>query len=270
MTPARRLKFFKLDKVLGGEYNLKMDDEKQIPDKAGQNPTPETEATQGINTTPEAEKKSSDGTGLPRFSLNAAAGQQPTYPPKPQALPAAALQGEVVSEQGLADNGRKEGAGISRVGQKNLAAVYIQGKGGKAGVVVKLSDQEAVVLNSFLMSHSYEVAAKEAGGITVASVKRMLRRPAPKSFLTEVIQKAAVMQNMDAAWLAKEMMGVWEGAITPSDNQMKAAKVIRDLVAPKGYGGVTVNVQQNSSYEMGKEALNAEWTNARAAAAPGV
>lgn len=162
------------------------------------------------------------------------------------------------------------GTGIIKTGRKNFAAIYIQGEKGKAGEVVKLSDQEAVVLNTFLTSHCYEAAAREAG-ITVQSVKRMLRRPAPKSFLAEVIRKAAVMQNMDAAWLGKEMMGVWEGSTKPDEMQMKAAKIIRDLVAPKGHGGVVVNVQQNSSYEgMGKEVLNAEWTDARAAATPGV
>jgi len=154
-----------------------------------------------------------------------------------------------------------------KVGKNRFSAVYVPGKGGKAGEVIKLSEQEAVVLNAFLTSHCYEVAAKEAG-VTVQSVKRMLRRPGPKSHLAEVIRKAAVMQNMDAAWLAKEMVAVWEGSITPNEIQMKAAKIIRDLVVPKTGGGVTVNVQQNSSYEgLGKEALNAEWADARATGA---
>lgn len=196
---------------------------------------------------------------------NSAAGE--LIPPTPHS-PAVAGTSDNPQTASVAPAGVEPG--IVKVGKKNFSAIYIQGGKGKAGEVVKLSDQEAVVLNAFLTSHCYEAAAKEAG-VTVESVKRMLRRPAPRSHLAEVIRKAAVMQNMDAAWLAKEMMGVWEGATTPNDIQMKAAKIIRDLVAPKGGGGVTVNVQQNSSYEgLGKEALNAEWADARATGAPGV
>lgn len=194
------------------------------------------------------------------------------------AVPATVQAGDGVEDTGNAGvqglDGKGAPGGIQKVGRKNFAAVYVQGKDGAAGKVVPLSDQEAVVLNSFLTSHCYKEAAKAAGGITVESVKRMLRRPGPKSFLEEVVRKATVMQNMDLAWLAKEMMGVWEGAIKPTDEQMKAAKIIEHLVTPKAPrgGGVTVNVQQqqNSVYSMGKEALDAEWTDARATADPGV
>jgi len=47
-------------------------------------------------------------------------------------------------------------------------------------------------------------------------------------------------------------------------------KELGRLIAPSG-PGIVINNQQNSVYgNIGKEAINAEWTDARAAAADGV
>jgi len=87
--------------------------------------------------------------------------------------------------------------GISKLGKRNMAAVFLaateeEKKAGLQGKVIEFSDQEAIVLKAFLNTHNYDAAAKEAGGITVASVKRMLRRPNLKRYLAEVIAKVAI------------------------------------------------------------------------------
>lgn len=156
---------------------------------------------------------------------------------------------------------------ITKVGKKNFAAIYIEGGDGKAGEVVRLSDQEAVVLRAFLKSHSYEAAAKEAG-IKKDSVQRMLRRPALKKFLMEVVRKAAIMEGVDASWAIKELIAVWEGVKKPSQMQMEAMKQIGKIITPKGPGIV---IQQNSIYAtMSKEDINAQWVDARTTATDGI
>lgn len=164
---------------------------------------------------------------------------------------------------------------ITKAGRKNLAAVFIaatekEKAAGKTGHVIEFSDQEAVVLKAFLNTGSYEVAAKEAGGIAIKSVKRMLRRPNLKRYLAEIIAKGAMTEGTDKPWLMMSMRRVWEGEIKPSKEMMDAAKIIEKVVNPKG-PGVVINNQQNTMYGgLDKEALDAEWTDAEATAAEGV
>jgi len=165
--------------------------------------------------------------------------------------------------------------GPAKVGRKNLAAVFIaateeEKKAGKTGQIVEFSDQEAVVLKTFLATGSYEEAAVEAGGITIDSVKRMLRRPNLKRYLNEIITKAALVEGTDKPWFTKEMRRVWEGEVKPTREMMDAAKLIEKVVNPRG-PGVVINNQQNSIYgSMNREAVDAEWADARATSAEGV
>ena len=163
---------------------------------------------------------------------------------------------------------------IKAIGKKNLSAVFLaateeERAAGKSGRVIEFSAQEAVVLKVFLSTHDYAATAKEAE-ITVESVKRMLRRPNCKRYLKEVIAKAAIMSGTDQSWMMMELRYVWEGAKKPDQAQMAAMAQMAKLIAPVGKG-VTVNVQQNSFYSnINKDALNAEWDDARAAAVDGI
>lgn len=175
--------------------------------------------------------------------------------------------GECAAERG------KEN-GITKVGKRNLASVYVQvseeeRKAGLKSGIVSFSEQESAVLRAFLRTTDYEKTAAELQ-IKVDSVKRILRRPNLKLFLRGMIEKAAAKELMDEPWVLKELLGVWEEKRVPSDKAMDALKTIAKMLTPKG-AGVTVNVQQNSIYgNMGRGAIDAEWDDARAAAADGV
>lgn len=153
---------------------------------------------------------------------------------------------------------------MAKAGRKNFAAVYLtataaeRAAGGERGTIVEFTDQEALVLTVFLEKRSYAAAATEAG-VTVESVKRMLRRPNLRRYLDEVITKAAVLQGVDKSWLLKEMVGVWEGRMKPSKEMMDAAKLVEKIIAPRG-PGIQVNVQQNSIYGgMSKAEMDSAW-----------
>ena len=192
--------------------------------------------------------------------------------------------------------GADGGIEIKKVGKKNFAAVYIAAteeqrkraaaagaseEDKKLGVsrVVKLSDQEAVVLRAFLDTRDFELAAREAGfkedGVTlrlsVESVKRMLRRPNLKAVLEAEILKATAAEGVGITWVFSEARQIYEGDKVKNDNQIKTLKIIADLVKPRPAGhGVTLAVQQNNinSIYAGKarEATEAELERARAAA----
>ena len=162
---------------------------------------------------------------------------------------------------------------IKKVGKKNFAAVFIEGKDGAAGTVAPLSDQEAIVLRTFIKTRDYAATAKEAGGITVDSVKRMLRRPALKSCLLEAIRRAVVMEHVDLSWTVKEMVDVWEGAKKVDSTQVAMIREIVKIVNPTvPRSGPMVVVQQNNSVYSGKskEVIDADWADARRTATEGL
>jgi hypothetical protein len=195
--------------------------------------------------------------------------------------PAMADQGDKAQPggQGAAPGGQNsvtvkpagDEAGIKPVGKKNLAAVFIAASekekaAGGAGRIVKFSDQEAAVLRSFLRTQNYEETAREVG-IKKDSVQRILRRPNLKLYLEEIIQRAAIAEGTDLQWMLKELRLVWEGQHKADPIKMQAMKQMADLVKPRG-PGLQVNVQQNAFYAgMGKEAIDAEWADARTTAA---
>jgi len=164
--------------------------------------------------------------------------------------------------------------GIKQVGKKNLAAVFIAASekekaAGATGKVVKFSDQEAAVMRSFLRTQNYAETAKEVG-IKEDSVKRILRRPNLKLYLEEIIQRAAIAEGTNLQWMIKELRLVWEGQTKADPIKMQAMKQMGDLIKPRG-PGVQLNVQQNAFYSgMGKEVIDAEWTDARATAVEGI
>ena len=166
-----------------------------------------------------------------------------------------------------------EQAGLTKLGKKNLASVFIQvteaekAKGLKSGIV-NFSEQESAVLRTFIRTADYGKTADELD-LKVESVKRILRRPNLKIFLRGIIEKAAAKELMDEPWVMKELLGVWEEKRVPSDKAMEAMKLIAKMLAPKG-AGVTVNVQQNSVYgNLSRGATDAEWADARATAGEG-
>jgi hypothetical protein len=190
--------------------------------------------------------------------LNETAGSQ--HPPNPPQLPA--VSAPIKSPD------------IKPVGKRNMAAVFIaatdaEKKEGKQGRIVDFSDQEQIILKSFLTTFDYEKVAVEAQ-IKVESVKRILRRPNLKRYLEEIIAKSAIMEGTDIKWIMMELRQVWEGQRVPNAMQMEAMKQMGKILTPKG-PGIAINVQQNSSYgAMSREATDVEWTDARAAAADGV
>lgn len=123
----------------------------------------------------------------------------------------------------------------------------------------------------FLRTQSYQQTAVDVG-IKEESVKRILRRPHMRRFLEEMIERAAIAEGTDLRWYVKELRLAWEGERKLDPLKLQAMKQLGDVIKPKGPGlGVQVNVQQNSYYSgLGKDAINAEWTNARSAAADGV
>lgn len=159
---------------------------------------------------------------------------------------------------------------IKPAGKNNFAAVFIPATDkekvdGKAGRVVSFTDQEAAVLRTFLKTQSYEETAKEVA-IKVESVKRILRRPNLKQYLDEMIARAAINEGTDLRWYIKELRLVWEGEKKVDPVRLQAMKLLGDAIKPTG-PGIQVNVQQNSYYGgLRKEAINAEWTDARATA----
>jgi hypothetical protein len=161
---------------------------------------------------------------------------------------------------------------IKKIGKKNFAAVYIPATekeklAGKCGHVVRLSDQEIVVLRTYLTTHDYEATAKEAG-ITVKSVKRMLRRPALKAVVHEAILKETISEGMDKGWEMKELRLVWEGEKKPSASQMQAIKQIGEILRPRGPGTVVQQNNINSVYSgKSREVIDADWADARRTAA---
>lgn len=167
-----------------------------------------------------------------------------------------------------------DAGGIKKLGRQSLAAVFIAAsekeKADKGkGRIVKFTDQEAAVLKTFLRTQSYDETAVEVG-IKVDSVKRILRRPNLKAYLDELIQRAAIKEGTDLNWMVKELRLVWEGERKADPAQMQAMKQLSDILKPRG-PGIVINNQQNSIYSgMGKEAINAEWSDARTAAADGV
>ena len=196
------------------------------------------------------------------------AGQEPVpapnaQPPSP-ATPAPAA-GNVPDLAGAADGE------IKKLGKRNFAAIYIDGKDGNKGHVARLSDQEAIALRSYLKYKSFEVAAKDAGGIKQDSVRRMFRRPHVKEFLEAVIEQAAIQERVDLGWVMKGLVGTWEGHIKPDQAQQMAIRELAKILTPRISGkGVQVNVsQQNNSVYSGlnREGLDAEWGDARATAA---
>lgn len=161
------------------------------------------------------------------------------------------------------------GAGddIAKVGRKSKAAVFLAAtKEGEKGQIVKFSEQESAILKSFLRTQNFEETAKEVA-IKPESVKRILRRPNLKAYLDELIRRAAIKEGTDLSWMVKELRLVWEGEKKADPAQMQAMKQLGDLMRPKG-PGIAISVQQNSYYAgLGKEAIDAEWSDARTAAA---
>lgn len=140
---------------------------------------------------------------------------------------------------------------------------------GKTGQIVKFTDQEAAVMQVFLRTQNYQQTALDVG-IKEDSVKRILRRPHMRRFLEEMLQRAAIAEGTDLKWITKELRLVWEGERKADPIKMQAMKQLGDLIKPRGTG-VQVNVQQNSYYGgLSKGAIDAEWSNARSAAADGV
>jgi len=124
-------------------------------------------------------------------------------------------------------------------------------------------------MRSFLRTQNYAETAKEVG-IKEDSVKRILRRPNLKLYLEEIIQRAAIAEGTNLQWMIKELRLVWEGQTKADPIKMQAMKQMGDLIKPRG-PGVQLNVQQNAFYSgMGKEVIDAEWTDARATAVEGI
>jgi len=206
---------------------------------------------------------STPGSKIPVPAANA---QPPAANPSPAAI--GAENGEVGQEASSAHVPE-----IKKIGKKNFAAVFIEGKDGAAGTVAPLSDQEAIVLQTFIKTKDYAAAAKEAGGITIASVKRMLRRPALKSCLLEAIRRAVVMEHVDLSWTVKEMVAVWEGAKKVEPTQVAMMRELVKIVNPTApRSGPMVVVQQNNSVYSGKskEVIDADWADARRTATEGL
>lgn len=213
--------------------------------------------------------------GVPGGELQAQAGGGQA---QPGAGGAAAGGGGKEARQDTGDSGAENG--ITKIGKDYFAAVYIPAtpeetvKGIPSGVV-KLSEQEAAVLRAFMRTADYEKTAREVQTnkdepIKVESVKRILRRPHLRRWLNYQIRLHTVPEIMNQDFCKVELAPVWAGAMKPTDDQKWAMNAIIKLVQPKGVG-VQVNVQQNSIYgNMGREAVDAEWIDARAAAAEGL
>lgn len=185
-----------------------------------------------------------------------------------------AAQISKAAEKPPQDKGASEAeSGINKIGKNHFAAVYIPATEAEkaAGIVsgvVRFSDQEAAILTAFMRSADYEKTAAEVG-IKADSVKRILRRPNLKRYILFQIRVHTV-KDIDPDWAKAEILPVWAGSTKVTEDQKWAMNSIIKLVMPKG-GGVQVNVQQNSVYgDMGREAVDAEWVNARAASAEGV
>lgn len=123
----------------------------------------------------------------------------------------------------------------------------------------------------FLRTQNYKQTAIDVG-IKEDSVKRILRRPHMRRFLEEMLQRAAIAEGTDLQWYIKELRLAWEGERKLDPLKLAAMKQLGDAIKPaRSGGGVQVNVQQNSYYGgLSKGAIDAEWTNARSAAADGV
>lgn len=167
----------------------------------------------------------------------------------------------------------EDASGINKIGKNHFAAVYIpateeEKKAGTQSGVVRFTDQEAAILTAFMRSADYEKTAVEVG-IKTDSVKRILRRPNLKRYILFQIRVHTV-KEIDPEWAKAEILPVWAGEKKVTDDQKWAMSSIIKLVMPKG-AGVQVNVQQNSIYGgMSRGAIDAEWVDARTAAADGV
>ncbi len=177
---------------------------------------------------------------------------------------------------------------IKKIGRKNFAAVYIAAteeqkrlaakegatdaqKAAGVGRVVKLSDQEAVVLRTFLDTRDYQAAQAEAGKkpdgsyrLSVQSVKRMLRRPNVRAVIEAAVLKATSREGVDLDWVYSENRLVYEGDKKKDAGQMAAMKNIVELVKPRGTGMVIQQNNINSVYAgKTRETVEAEWSEAQ-------
>lgn len=96
-------------------------------------------------------------------------------------------------------------------------------------------------------NNDIEKACAEAG-VTVRFAKKFLKSKEYQSFALEAIEDQAVQDGWTPRRVILEIDRIYKGEKFPSEEQMDALKMMRDIVIPKqkaeamGPGGVTVNL----------------------------
>ena len=96
-------------------------------------------------------------------------------------------------------------------------------------------------------NNDLEKACKEAG-VTVRYAKKFLKTQEYRDFALEAIEDQAIQDGWTPRRVIIEIDRIYKGEKIPSDAQLDALKMIRDIVIPKaradtgGPGGVTVNL----------------------------
>lgn len=154
----------------------------------------------------------------------------------------------------------------AKVGRRHIMPVFLpatpeqKAKGLKARLV-SFTEQETMVLKSFLRTRSYQETGKELE-IKPDSVRRILARPNLKSFLADLASRAAIAESTDLNLVMREMRLIYEGEVKVDDHQMTALKEMGKILTPRGPGVVIQNNQTNVYADAGDN----DWRDARAAA----
>lgn len=167
-------------------------------------------------------------------------------------------------EHGVILSAKVQPPAIQKVGNKNLAALYLEAtpeektKGIKSGIL-EFSEQEKVVLEAFMSTLDPQKAA-DAAGVTLGSAKRMMRRPNLKRVINRVREQALINTATTAEWAIGKVRKVADGDLEMTDQSWDAVKTMLKYLKPEpAAAGTQVNIQNNYYTGVKKEAINAEW-----------
>ena len=153
----------------------------------------------------------------------------------------------------------------TKVGKRTFMPVFLpatpeeKAKGLKAQLVA-FSEQETLVLRSFLRTRDLQTTADELE-LKKDSVRRILGRPNLRRFLDDLKSRAAIAESTDLNMVLRELRLTYEGEVKPTPEQMDALKTLSKMLTPKG---PVVAIQNNTNVYSNPS--NDDWRDAREAA----